>query len=1000
MLASSLKLKAVLIYISQVAFIRQMDRLNPSRYKDSRLVRETDSYDLFSAVRISDEVHVSILRISVKPEQATTITAALERHRTLVLEKNSVLLDCYDACYMPADDCLLLELEPGFHETVADLLPRLKNSSFQVPEEAIWETVSQLAQAIAYCYNPLNNLEPSMWGFINPTEIIRMETGHIKLFNPSVMEFLFPTERHASFASFTPPECRTAPKAVAPQSAALWALGCVAWALADPRSFYSRTLMGDTAVDLPSYSAQLASMINSCLSLDPTQRPKAAEISSYSPAIKANARLIAHPTPLESSFTQPVSILGLFASIHEDSLEGFNRHKPILSQDCTQQETIEKAVSLCINLRRSKLLSILCECIAAINIRIRLKDFPAGMSAPNSTMMSPRNSLFADHQRDSVSSFSLAERTSLMNAAAAGNVELVREFLHEAGRQNTYGKTALMLAAEGGHYECVRLLLIEAGYVDLENKTALYYAYVGFDAPLYSCSNRESIGDRGSVSSSFRNSFMGSSAMPSLSNPFASGNISLAGRCNNPSYREDQSACISLLSTHEKDIIADDGTTLLMLLVEADCKDGVMALRELQGMQDSFGRTALARGLARGASYDTLLPLLDNEKEIPNPDETALTYAIREGFLEGVRQLIPSMSGIPNKVNLTPIEVARVYNRLDCEELLLAFEWHTTSTLGYDHLKCLIERQIYAIGHADKDVAEKLGRIVHTYWPQPQIARVFMEFEFPTHYCEIAQLRPDALDSHLNSAINLALKECHFEALPHLCERVAVRNARISLALRESDDVAEATSLINAALNNSEVELRLLLKRDSDLLRNDFRSSTSLDFLPATRGDAAALLQPVSPPSPPSLMEERGDTSMMGKSHNGMTALGAAASIGSVHCLMLLLGELGILPKNGMTALMYAAKYGRKECVRLLLAEAGQVNSNGETALILAAKHGHASCVEILMPFERRIRDKRGKTALQWAREKPYKTTASWNVADTSYEMCISILSDNASKLR
>lgn len=78
-----------------------------------------------------------------------------------------------------------------------------------------------------------------------------------------------------------------------------------------------------------------------------------------------------------------------------------------------------------------------------------------------------------------------------MNAAAAGNVELVREFLHEAGRQNTYGKTALMLAAEGGHYECVRLLLIEAGYVDLENKTALYYAYVGFDAPLYSYSNRE-----------------------------------------------------------------------------------------------------------------------------------------------------------------------------------------------------------------------------------------------------------------------------------------------------------------------------------------------------------------------------------------------------------------------------------------------------------------------------------------------------------------------------
>lgn len=978
-----------------------MDRLNPSRYKDSRFIRETASYSIFSAVRISDDAHVSILRLPVKPEHATTIIAALEKYRSVVIEKHSVLLDCYDACYMPADDLLLLELEPGFHETAADLLLRVKDAQFQVPEDAIWEIVSQLAQAISYCYNPLNNLEPSMWSFIHPARIIRIETGHIKLFNPHIMTTFFSTENCASFASFTPPECRYSAQGTATEPAAIWALGCLAWSFADPQSFYSKEqLAADPEVHLSSYSSQLVDMISSCLSSDPSRRPKAAELSSYSLAIKANARLMVSPTPLESSLTQPVSILGLFAAIHEDSIEGFNKHKPILSQDCAQQETIEKAVSLCITLRRSRLLSILCECIADINIRIRIKDFPTSLTAPHSTMMSPRNSLFADHQRDSISTFSLAERTSLMNAAAAGNVELVREFLHEAGRQNTYGKTALMLAAEGGHYECVRLLLIEAGYVDLENKTALYYAYVGFDAPLYSYSNRESIGDRGSVSSSFRSSFMGSSAMPSLSNPFASGNISVAGRCNNPAYHEDQNACITLLSAHEKDIVADDGTTLLMLLVEANCKEGVEALRELQGMQDSFGRTALSRGLARGTSYDTLLPLLDNEKEIPNPDETALTYAIREGFVEGVRQLIPSMSSMPNKVNLTPIEVARVYNRLDCEELLLSFEWHTTSALGYDHLKCLVEHQIYATKHADKSVAEKIGHIIRSYWPQPQVLHVFMEFEFPTYYCEIAQLRPDALDSHLNSAINLALKDGRFEALPHLCERVALRNAKISLVWRESNDVTEATPLISAALNSNETELRLLLKHDSDFLRNDFRSSTSSDFLQGARGDVAALLQPGSPPSPPSLMDEKGGASTMGKSHNGMTALGAAASVGNVHCLMLLLGELGILPKNGMTALMYAAKHGRRECLRLLLAEAGQVNSDGETALILAAKHGHAACVELLMPFEQRIRDKRGKTALQWAQEKPYKTTASWNVSDTSYELCISILSNTTNKLR
>lgn len=976
-----------------------MDRLNPSRYKNSHLIRDTDSYSLFAAIRISDDMPVSILRLSVKPQLAATITATLEKHQSLVIEKHSVLLDCYNSCYMPADDCLLLELEPGFYETVADLLPRLKDAHFHVSEDAIWEIVSQLAQAVSYCYNPLNNLEPSMWCFIHPTEIIRTETGHIKLFNTKVMETLFPKERNASFASFTPPESRDVEDSVATQPAAIWAIGCLALALADPNSFYSQTVTTDIKINLPSYSSQLVDLISSCLSSDPALRPQASEISSYLHAIKANSRLMTHPTPLESSLIQPVSILGLFAAIHEDSIEGFNRHKQVLVRDCIQRETIEKAVSFCISLRRSKILAILCECIADINMRIQIKDFPAGLNEPNSTMMSPRNSLFADQQRDSVSSFSLAERTSLMNAAAAGNVERVRDFLHEAGKQNTYGKTALMLAAEGGHYECVRLLLIEAGYVDLENKTALYYAYVGFDAPIYSYSNRESIGDRSSVSSSFRNSFTGSSTMPSLTNPFASGNISLVGRGANLPHREGQASCISLLSTYEKDIVADDGTTLLMLLVEANCKEGVEALREQQGMQDSFGRTALSRGLARGASYDTLLPLLSNENEIPCPDETALTYSIKEGFLEGVRQLIPSMSSIPNKVNLTPIEVARVYNRLDCEELLLAFEWHTMSTLSCDHLKCLVERQIYATRHADKDIAERIGKIIHAYWPQPQVLHIFREFEFPLHYCEIAQLHPDILDPHLNSAINLALKDGHFEALPQLCERVAIKKARISLTWRESEDVDEATPLINAALNNNEAELRLLLRRDSDFLRNDFQGSTSLDFVQNLHGDSEALLQPVSPPSPPSLMDEKGVVSAFGKSHNGMTALGAAASTGSVHCLVLLLGELGVLPKNGMTALMYAAKHGRKECVRLLLAEAGKVNSNGETALILAAKHGHFACVEMLIPFERRIRDKCGKTALQWAREKPYKTTASWSAADANYEMCISILSDNTNKL-
>lgn len=116
---------------------------------------------------------------------------------------------------------------------------------------------------------------------------------------------------------------------------------------------------------------------------------------------------------------------------------------------------------------------------------------------------------------------------------------------------------------------------------------------------------------------------------------------------------------------------------------------------------------------------------------------------------------------------------------------------------------------------------------------------------------------------------------------------------------------------------------------------------------------------------------------------NGVTPLMAAAFGGHTDIAALLL-ERGAnvdavdrLSKNAMT---YAAGEGRTEIVRLLLARGIDPNrtyANDLTALMWAAGYGRTATVKALLDAGARagLRDNRGKTALDIAREQKHEET-------------------------
>ncbi|TNJ30055.1 Kinase, NEK [Giardia muris] len=107
------------------------------------------------------------------------------------------------------------------------------------------------------------------------------------------------------------------------------------------------------------------------------------------------------------------------------------------------------------------------------------------------------------------------------------------------------------------------------------------------------------------------------------------------------------------------------------------------------------------------------------------------------------------------------------------------------------------------------------------------------------------------------------------------------------------------------------------------------------------------------------------------QNNEGETALMLAVRQGHADCIPLLEEEAGIQNNDGWTALMLAVYHRKIDCVRLLLSETGKQTTDewfesppGMTALMLAVHHNHPEIVELLLPYEQRLKDSNGESAL------------------------------------
>lgn len=120
---------------------------------------------------------------------------------------------------------------------------------------------------------------------------------------------------------------------------------------------------------------------------------------------------------------------------------------------------------------------------------------------------------------------------------------------------------------------------------------------------------------------------------------------------------------------------------------------------------------------------------------------------------------------------------------------------------------------------------------------------------------------------------------------------------------------------------------------------------------------------------------------------SGRTALMIAAANNQVDAALCLLpSEAGMQSNDGKTALMYAAAHNSLDCLKALAPhESGRKaikedgSGLGYTALMVAANKGHINAIRLLLPYEQDLRDKKGRSAAEYAKSEVAKNEFTQN---------------------
>ena len=524
--------------------------------------------------------------------------------------------------------------------------------------------------------------------------------------------------------------------------------------------------------------------------------------------------------------------------------------------------------------------------------------------------------------------------TSLIYAAYLGDVDAVRDNLHEKGCKDIIGMTALMWAARQGHKAVVEVLLEhEKGIGDNQNHSALYHVLKGgyLKAVDFLIDNDDPTDENG-VTALMRATARGDAEMVDLLALLQKG---MKDKDGNTAFihalRNKHEGIATVLRKHE----APSWTPLMCAAVTGDVE---MARRHLSDKhkKNSDGETALI--LAASAGHEDIVELLDPTDE---RGVTALMQAAEKGDVEIVKALVPLQKKRRtkgciniNKVGLckgTALMIAAVYGHTEVVRLLVEHEGGMQGADGRTALKWAAQNRevdcARLLMNHEKDV---------TGWTMLMCAAALGDTDMISQHLD----EKGQKDKEGQTALTIAAQNGREEA--------------VKLLMEHEGSVSGWTRLIYSAyLGNVSTVIDNLYERG----RKDITGMTALMWAALIGHKDCAKL----------LIDYEGGM----QDADGWTALMYAARENRINCVKLLLEkEGGLRASDEWTALMIATRNGHAECVELLLErEAGMQNKNGETALMKAAYCGHVECAKLLVEKEREVKNVSGKTAFEVAND-------------------------------
>ncbi|EFO60784.1 Kinase, NEK [Giardia lamblia P15] len=530
----------------------------------------------------------------------------------------------------------LLEMELC-DQSLEDVIRSQRYLGHPFQESYIWYVIGQIVSGLAYMHSQSVTNNTVVHRDLKPGNILFTDT-HIKL-----GDFGLARETSGKSRMTT---CTGTPVYMAPEvqrgdfygtAADIWSLGCIILEICTLKPIpWSTEHLKDNpqiTIDTAHYSEDLVTLIRSCLQLDSSARPTAAEIFSHPQVINVQqnvtfltndpAQIIEESSPTEHPYNQkPENWL------EEIDVETDGKASPVNTnpeEPCPNDNREQNGVETTIRHTHARKSAVLYPSKTSLMESVEknlYNDIPKYVGEAGTQCISPIKLITKDKKQ----SISIEGASALMVAAWYGFsncVELLIEY--EAGLVDSEGTTALMLAAQQDNEKVVeQLLKFEAGLQNNQGRTAMMFA----------------------------------------------------AQYNN-------SKCTSLLAQHEAGMRLTSGSTALMIAAECGHSEIVqLLLRHEAGLQKANGWTALMSATQHGHSH-IIKTLAAREATIcTTTGQTALMVAAMNGQTKAVQVLKKELSGKQTKDGLTALMYAAQWNYPEIVKALTPIECNMVASDG------------------------------------------------------------------------------------------------------------------------------------------------------------------------------------------------------------------------------------------------------------------------------------------------------------------------------